>query len=81
VITGKSFVTGITAEWTPEGGQLRQIPAVAPQDGGPYVVFESATKLRVNRDPEGMRAGKGKLTLVSPIGLRVSQTVNIVQQQ
>jgi len=64
-ITGKNFVTGITAEWRNPAGIAQ--PA--------SVTFVSDTKLTVSLVPGA--AGTGKLTLISPISLQASASVTI----
>ncbi len=66
-VTGKNFVAGITAEW--------RNPADAVAPGNALVTYVSATKLTVNLTP-GL-AGTGKLTLISPIGLRASRSITV----
>ncbi len=66
-VTGKNFVAGITAEW--------RNPADAVAPGNALVTYVGATKLTVNLTP-GL-AGTGKLTLISPIGLRASRSITV----
>jgi hypothetical protein len=66
-VTGKNFVTGITAEW--------KNPAETGAPGNAPVTFVSATKLTATVVPGA--AGTGKLTLISPIGLRASASVTV----
>ncbi len=65
-ITGKNFVTGITAKWRNPAGIAQ--PA--------NVTFVSDTNLTVSLVP-GAAAGTGKLTLISPISLQASASVTV----
>src|ERR1700722_18533160 len=66
-VTGKHFVTGMTVEW-------RNPTNAAPQPDA-TISEVSPTKLTVNLKPGPL--GTGKLTLISPIGLKVSRCVSV----
>jgi hypothetical protein len=67
-INGKNFVAPTIAEWKDASGA---------EQLGVAVSIINPTKLTVNLIP-GTTLGAGKLTLVSPIGLRTSTSVNII---
>jgi hypothetical protein len=64
---GKNFINGISAEWRDANDALQP---------GTGVTFVSPTELTVNLIP-GNSLGAGKLTLISPIGLKASTSVNV----
>lgn len=69
-VTGKNFVTamnGTNAEW--------RNPSTAAQAADAPITNVSGTKLTVNLTPGP--AGTGKLTLISPTGLRTSRDLNV----
>jgi len=66
-VIGKNLAPGTTAEW--------RNPADALQAANATVTFVSPTKLTVNF--VSGQAGTGKLTLISPIGLRASVNVTV----
>jgi len=69
-VTGKNFVDGMKFEW--------RNPADAKDPTNPgTATYKSADKLIVNLAPG--TAGTGKLTLVSPVGLRMSANVTVAQ--
>jgi len=67
-VIGKNFGEQKLAQWQNAGGAVVNIPK-------DQVTRKSATELTVRLIPGA--AGKGKLTLISPIGLRAIKEVNI----
>jgi hypothetical protein len=70
-ITGKNFVSGISAQWSN--------PADGTQASNATVSEVKPTELKVKLIPG--RPGTGQLTLISPIGLKARRSVSIKKAQ
>lgn len=72
-VTGKNFVDGMKFEWKNPADTKAE--AKVPTGSG-SATFNSGTRLVVNLTP-GTIAGTGKLTFISPIGLRATADVAV----